>query len=167
MERAGWEAAWASGVPVTLHVLPGETGFMGAHRTHPPLQMVYVLFYMCVLHVCFTKLNQKPALPTPPAPLGFSGCCPLSVHTSHATSPVGTLGSRRGLRRKELAQQLRWPWVNKPGSSTFLPSGGVSPCPSAVTSLPQPPCILQEVWLCCPGAPGFLAVVRLPVGRLT
>lgn len=101
MERAGWEAAWASGVPVTLHVLPGVTGFMGAHRIHPPLQMVYVLFYMCVLHVYFTKLNQKPALPTPPAPLGFSGPQPLNVHTSHATGPVGTLGGELTRPEKE------------------------------------------------------------------
>lgn len=39
------------------------------------------------------------------------------------------VGSCRGLRRKELAQPLRWSWVNKPGSSAFIPSRGVSSCP--------------------------------------
>lgn len=127
MERAGWEAAWASGVPVTLHVLPGVTGFMGAHRIHPPLQMVYVLFYMCVLHVYFHKAKPETSPPHSPCPFGLLMQLALWGHW---------VGSRRGLRRKKLAQPLRWPWVNKSGSSTFLlmecpPARVLShPCPS-------------------------------------
>ena len=97
------------------------------------------------MYMLFHKV-QKTKNPAPPpwASQGISPLVCIPLMQLIGLSGEYLVGSCQGLRRKGLAQLLRWPWVSEWGPPSFLLQGG-GPARSAVPSLPQPHCIPREV----------------------